>query len=276
MTKMKNQISVFIMDINNSSVDEKTGEELSNYLSEVVLLIEKWTDGIVTTQVKHRMGDEIILISENYSTAYTIAFYLSRIWKFKNNKPYFGLTFGDIEKNLVDVDVEGWIHPLVKNSRNANEALKNELVNRYQFNFELISKQDQLKDKSFMYEFESLINTLLSLQENYIFQQTKLQDLICTLHLIFMQQKKIASFLNRTAATISNHYKKGNCEEILNTFEQIQKVLISIQDKKLINGVERSTLTINEKLNQRIKKYLNEHIHDFFENEIIVKELKGR
>ena len=67
---MRNPVSIFIMDVSSSSVEENFGKELTSYLKEIVNWIEIWTEGIVKTKVKHRMGDEIILASNNYATAY--------------------------------------------------------------------------------------------------------------------------------------------------------------------------------------------------------------
>lgn len=267
---MKNPISVFIMDVSSSS-SENIGADMEQYLEDVVKWIKSWTSNVVNTKVKHRLGDEIIVVSEGYSTAYTIAFYISRIWKYKDNKPYFGISFGDIDKNIVEIDLEKWIHPLVKQARMANDNLKKETFNRGQFKFELDNlRNDEIEEKmipyennQFRYEFERLINTLLRLQYNYIVHQTKLQQLICSLYLVLMQQKKIALFLNRSPATISSHYRNGNCEEILSTFEEIQTVLLSIQRKTCFENADKA-ITENVELQKKIKEFIREDLETFF------------
>ena len=125
-------ISIFIMDVSRSSIIEKVGEELEFYLKDIVNWINVWTDDIVKIKISQRMGDAIFFIAENYATVYTIAFYISRIWKYKKHQPYFGLTFGTINKSLHEIDMETWIHPIVKKARMANDELKKETENRQQ------------------------------------------------------------------------------------------------------------------------------------------------
>ncbi len=134
---MGNPVSIFIMDVSGSSINENVGEELESYLRDIVSRVKVWTDGIVNIKISHRMGDEIFFIGENYATAYTIAFYISRIWKYKKHPPYFGLTFGTINKSLYEIDMETWIHPIVKKARIANDEIKKVKENRQQFKFEL-------------------------------------------------------------------------------------------------------------------------------------------
>ena len=99
--------------------------------------IAVWTKDITTTQVIHRSGDEIVVVSSGYATAYTLAFYISQIWAFKDHKPYFGLSFGEIQEDVNALDIETWIHPFMKQARYANDMLKHQEQNRDQFNFEL-------------------------------------------------------------------------------------------------------------------------------------------
>ncbi len=266
---MSNPVSIFIMDVSNSSKDDEFGQELTVYLKHIVECINEWTEGIVTTKVKHRMGDEILFISQNYTTAYTIAFYISRIWKYRENKPYFGLSFGDINIELENIDPDTWIHPLIKQARIANEIIKKESSNRTQFNFELDNIYDKnqetfdSQDKNYSFEFETLMNLLLKLQQTYINSQTELQELIFSLYIVFMQQKKIATLLGKSTATISSHFKKGNCEEIIVTFERIQKVLISLQKRNLSNE-DNDPLLINKELHNKIKNNLIANIEQYF------------
>ncbi|PEL14299.1 hypothetical protein [Bacillus sp. AFS017336] len=251
---MKTPVSIFIMDVSNSSYDEVFGQELSMYLKEIVEMINEWTDGVVKTIVKHRMGDEILLVSNHYSSAYVLAFYISRIWKYKDNQPYFGLTFGDINLELDEIDIETWIHPLLKKARLANESLKR-ISNRPKFSFKLTD----LNNENDLFEFEMMFNLLLTLQNTLIENQTEIQGIICSMYLIFMKQKKIASILDKTPATISSHFRKGNSGEILNTFEEIQLVLNSIQ--KRTNPKETQDLkTISNDLNIKIKSLISENI----------------
>ncbi len=266
---MNHPVSIFIMDVSNSSYEDEFGQELTLYLKEMVERINIWTNGIVKTKVKHRMGDEIFFISEHYSTAYTIAFYISRIWKYKNHKPYFGLSFGNISKKIEDIDTDTWIHPLVKQARMANDDIKKK-SNRQQFSFELdnVSNGKLVNtflqvDENYRYEFETLFNLLLRYQHTFIEKQTELQHLICSLFLILNQQKRIAAFLGKSPATISSHYKKGNCEEILAACNEIQTVLISLQNK-IYSENNNVTVEANRNLNEKIRTTINEDLDAFF------------
>jgi hypothetical protein len=53
---MNYPLSIFILDVSNSSVEER-GEELTNYLDEVVNWITMWTQNTGQMIVKHRSGD---------------------------------------------------------------------------------------------------------------------------------------------------------------------------------------------------------------------------
>jgi hypothetical protein len=255
---MKDPISIFILDVSNSST-EKMGEELTVYLDEVVDWITYWTKNIGPIQIKHRAGDEIIFVGPGYSTAYTIAFFVSRVWKYKDHMPYFGLAFGDIEKELKEVDLEKWIHPLIKQARYANDLIKQE-KNRMLFKFELdqfypSDGNPSLPYHQFRNEFETLINALLHLQLKFIQNQTDIQELVCSLFLILKQQKEIATLLGRTAPTISSHFKKGNSEEILDTFSKIISILHSLQVKAYPKRTIHPQDT-NENLTKSIRNHL--------------------
>jgi hypothetical protein len=260
---MNNPLSIFILDISNSSVEDR-GEELTNYLDEVVNWISTWTEAVGQIKVKHRSGDEIIFVGNGYATAFTIAFYISRLWRYKDHRPYFGLSFGDIDRELIDIDIEKWIHPLIKQARYANDLLKQE-QNRTQFNFEL----DQFYTNAtfaynkFRFEFEALINSLIKLQQKYIWNQTEIQGLVCSLYLILQQQKAIGTLLGKTAPTISSHFKKGNSEEILNTFIEIITILNSLEKKSY---PERNPKETNEKLNDSIRTHMKEKIRSLITN----------
>ncbi|WP_040208920.1 hypothetical protein [Neobacillus jeddahensis] len=255
-------ISIFILDVSNSSTNA-IGDELTAYLDELVNWINIWTKPLGTMKVKHRAGDEIIFVGYGYSTAYTIAFFISSIWKYHQYRPYFGLSFGDIEKELADLDIEKWIHPLIKQARYANDLLKQEQT-RQPFKFELDLFIQSQPNHPFLYnqfrkEFKSLFNTLLSLQHSLTQAQTNIQTLVCSAYLILQQQKAVGHLLNKTAPTISSHMKKGKCEEILHSFDELLIILNSLEKKTYpeeVNPKER-----NEQLIQSIRNYLKEHIN---------------
>ena len=228
---MTYQVSVFIMDVSNSSMED-IGDELSNYLHHLEERISIWTKDITTTKVIHRSGDEIVVISSGYATAYTLAFYISRIWKFKDHKPYFGLSFGDIQNDVSDLNIETWIHPLMKQARYSNDMLKQQEQHRAQFNFELddfSSKKSLEGYHLFRSQFETLLNAILKLQQDQINEQTDIQSLVCSLFLILNQQNKVSHYLGRSASTVSSHMKKGKCDSIISAFTDIVNVLNSLQ-----------------------------------------------
>ncbi|MDP4161831.1 MAG: hypothetical protein Q8898_01895 [Bacillota bacterium] len=263
---MNEPISIFILDVSNSSL-EKKGEELTLYLDELVNWIEIWTEDIGPIKIKHRAGDEIIFVGHGYSTAYTLAFFVSRVWKYKEHKPYFGLSFGDIDKSLAEIDIEKWIHPLIKQARYANDSLKQE-QSRPQFRFELDQFYSNEKNitsyNQFRAEFETLINTLLHLQQQYIRKQTEIQEQVCSLYLILQQQKAIGELLGRTAPTISSHFKKGFSEEILMSFKEIVSILISLEKKSYLkSGIDPSET--NKTLTHLIRNHLKANIKSMFD-----------
>ncbi|MEH7180423.1 hypothetical protein [Neobacillus vireti] len=251
---MNHPISIFILDVSNSSSSDK-GEELTNYLDEMVNWIHDWTECIEHCKVKHRAGDEIIFVGYGYSTAYILAFFISRIWKFKDHTPYFGLSFGDSDKELEEVDIEKWIHPLIKQARYANDLLKQE-QERPLFKFEL----DQFNQNTsffpynqFRNEFEVLINSLLRLQMSMMKEQTLIQEQVFTYYFILEQQKAVAVLLGKTAPTISSHYKKGKSEEIIKVFTELVTILNSLQEKSYKDKLEK---TNSESLMDSIRKHL--------------------
>jgi hypothetical protein len=257
---MQNPISLFIMDVSNSSAEDN-GEELSVYLDELVGWMTCWTKELGPNKVKHRSGDEIIFVGSGYSTAYIIAFYISQVWKFKDHKPYFGLSFGDIDKNLAEVDIEKWIHPLIKQARYANDLLKQEQI-RSIFKFELDQFYPSENSNHYSYhpfrsEFETLINTILNLQQSILRDQTDIQKEVCSLYLIFQQQKVVGNLLGKTPPTISSHYKKGKTEDILQSFNEIINILNSLQEK-LYFGRDTKAMENSKKLIDSMRDHLKE------------------
>jgi hypothetical protein len=253
---MNYPISIFILDVSNSSSPDM-GEKLTNYLDEMVHWINIWTENMGHCKVKHRAGDEIIFVGYGYSTAYILAFFISRIWKYKDHTPYFGLSFGDIDKELEHVDIEKWIHPIIKQARYANDLLKQEHV-RPPFKFELDQFYQELTSyHPFRYEFEVLINSLLRLQLTIMMEQTPIQEKVCTYYLILQQQKAVSKLLEKTAPTISSHFKKGKCEEILNVFNELILILNSLQER---SNPKKHGKAASESLLETIRTHLKENI----------------
>ncbi|CAM4001107.1 hypothetical protein [Mesobacillus thioparans] len=213
-------VSVFIMDVSDSS-SKGNGEALSSYLSKLESMIKSWDGQSGLVQVRHRAGDELIVLAEGYSTAFIIAFYISRIWKYRRNTPYYGLSFGSTEKSIDTIDIEKWIHPLVKQAREANDYLKKQ-KDRESFRFQSFDIEP---------EFLVMMNGMLSLQHVLSTQQTDIQRLVCSLYLIFGKQNAVADLLGRSAPTVYSHFKKGHSEQILQSFREIVGVLDSLEAK---------------------------------------------
>ena len=257
-------VSVFIMDVSNSS-KEDMGEELSAYLQNLTARITDWTKDITPLQIVHRSGDEVVVIADGYATAYTLAFYISRIWQFKEHKPYFGLSFGDIQTDVNNLNIETWIHPLMKQARYANDRLKNQTQDRVQFNFELDDFfSSQLEGYHlFRNQFEALLNTILKLQQDHINNQTDIQSIVCSLFLVLDQQNKVSQYMDRSASTVSSHLKKGNCEGINGAFHEIVTTLNSLQmDHESMS--EPNARIINEQLQNNIKYNVSNQLHHHF------------
>lgn len=256
---MNYPISIFILDVSNSSSMDM-GEELTNYLDEWVKWINIWTKDLVPCKVRHRAGDEIIFVGYGYSTSYILAFFISRVWKYREHPPYFGFSFGDSEKKLEEVDIEKWIHPLIKQARYANDLLKQEKV-RPPFKFELdqfYQGQPLYPYNQFRSEFELLINSLLRLQLTIMKEHTPIQEQVFTLYLILQQQKAVAKQLGKTAPTISSHFKKGKSDELINGFYELISILDSLQEKTYNHKPDKtnSPLLMESIRNHLIKNHI--------------------
>jgi hypothetical protein len=242
--------SVFIMDVSKSSSAE-FGENLSKYLDELEGLIKDWFEGYGPIQVKHRSGDEIIFLANGYSAAFVTAFFISRFWKFDDNKPYFGLAYGVIDKNVEGIDIEKWIHPLVKQARIANDSLKKQ-KERESF---LFQGNDQTP------ELQTLLNGMLKLQHALNAHQTDVQRLVCSLYLVYEKQNAVAELLKRSAPTIYSHFKKGHSEQLLGSYREIASVLDSLQAKEFEGLVKNNANLLEEKIRfevkGRVEKVLN-------------------
>ncbi|AOV07736.1 hypothetical protein [Sporosarcina ureilytica] len=251
---MSNKVSVFIMDVSNSS-EINAGGKLSKYLQDVVINLKDWVGKEFQVHVSHRAGDELVVVASGYASTYTLAFYLSRIWKFPEHKPYFGLSFGEIDDDIDSLNIETWIHPLMKQARVANELIKKQ-QNRVQFRFELHGTPDKSGFEIFNKQFETLLNTSLTLNQEQINEQTDIQSLVCSLYLIVGQQNKVSQYLGRSTSTISSHIKNGKADMILNAFYDIAHVLESLEEN---DGEGQSN-----KLQTNIRKNIITRLHDYF------------
>lgn len=254
---MGNEVSIFIMDVSNSS-KEDIGYELSDYLQQLNISIAYWTQSNVPTKAVHRAGDEMVVVSSGYASAYTLAFYLSRIWKFTDHPPYFGLSFGNIEEDLRSLNIETWIHPLMKQAREANDFLKRE-QKRMQFRFKLPDMSKAEGFEVYSKQFETLLNTSLRLKQEQMNRQTEIQSLVFSLYVMLGQQNKVSEYLGRTTPTISSHMKNGRSELILNAFNNITDVLHSLETD--------ASKHYADELQNIIRQQVVARLHDFFPRE---------
>ncbi|WP_423406990.1 hypothetical protein AABM38_14015 [Heyndrickxia sp. MSNUG] len=241
--------SIFIMDISKSSSAE-LGEKLSSYLSDIEEWINKWFHGYGHIQVRHRSGDELIFLAEGYATAFVTAFFISRLWKFENNKPYFGMAFGSIDKSIEEIDIEKWIHPVVKQARLANDFLKKQ-KERETFHFDL-------DGNIHVHELVTLLNGMLKLQNALSKQQTDVQRLVCSLYLVYEKQNVIAELLERSAPTIYSHYKKGHSELVLGSYQEVSRVLASLQTKEFGDATACNPDLLEGNIRKHVKGLLND------------------
>lgn len=243
---MTNEISVLIADVSEFSKEEM-GNELSNYLQQLKVNIAFWTQNIGTTKISHQSGDQLVIVSQGYATAHILAFYINQIWKYKEHPPLFGLSFGNIEEDLNSINIDTWIHPLIKQARKAKNDLKKK-KNKIQFRYALLDSEKE--------SIETLLNTSLTLQQEHMNGQTEIQSLVLSLYLILGQQNKVSQYLGRTTSTISSHMKQGKTEMILNTFSDIIKALNSLQRS-------RDPLLIDQ-LQLNIKQSVKSFLHNYF------------
>ncbi|CAG9623706.1 hypothetical protein [Sutcliffiella rhizosphaerae] len=242
---MAKPVSIFIMDVTNST---KNWNEIVKYLEEVETIIKGWTRGFPSVKVKHRLGDEIVCMMDHFSSAYIVAFYISQIWKYKKQPPYFGLTFGMVEDDFSSIDIDKWNHPIMRQARLANETIKQATNRRSMFLMPELAHQESTSIE--------MINLLLEYQHKMMSEQTDIQRSISRLYSILEEQKAIASIVKKSPSTISSHYKKGNCEIILKTKRTIQHTLNQLEQDSSGNVPHH----ITKELTTTIKKQLQKNI----------------
>lgn len=218
---MKQPISVFIMDVSNSTA-ENNWDELTAYLKVWEKTIGIWCKGVIPAKTKHRLGDEILFVGHHFFSAYMVAFYIDLHWKMENQRPYFGLAFDTIEGSIHDIDIEIWNHPVIKRARQANEKIKENKTRDTTISFSLV---EPTYDVDLLQGNEEILNLLNEHQELLLKNQTQMQQLICSLYSVFNEQRQIGKVIGKSPGTISSHYKKGNCDLIFKTFGALQRQL---------------------------------------------------
>ncbi|MCM3616061.1 hypothetical protein M3936_00565 [Sutcliffiella horikoshii] len=244
---MKKPVSIFIMDVTNSS---KNWNEITEYLEEIEGMAKMWTRGLPNAKVKHRLGDELVGIFDHFSSAYTLAFYISQFWKYREQPPYFGITFGMVDEDIKQINLDKWNHPLMGLARTANENIK-QSVQRTSM---VLLPENELLSKPSL----DMGNLLLTYQDKLMSEQTELQHLITMLFSILDEQKAIAKLVNKSPSTISSHYKKGNCEIILKTLKILQETLDHLEAAAIGNYPHN----ITKELTKTIKNQLHQNINN--------------
>lgn len=252
-------VSIFIMDVSKSSA-VSSGEELSAYLSEIEKYIKRWFQDYDSIQISHRSGDELIFLANGFSTAFVTAFFITRLWKFENNQPYFGLAFGSMSQSVESIEIEKWVHPLANLARIANDSLKNDHKSRGSFLFQTALSPRVQGLEFTTAEIGTLLNGMLKLQQALKDQQTDIQRLVCSLYSVYKRQNVVSEFLGRSAPTIYSHFKKGHCELILNSYREIADVLDSLQSKQFAD----STSNRSEMLESRIRNHIMDEVNQIF------------
>ncbi|UOE96206.1 transcriptional regulator [Alkalihalobacillus sp. LMS39] len=236
---MERPISIFLMDVSNST-SKNNWNEMTNYLNKLEKVIREWTKGCIFSFVKHRKGDEILFVAEGYTTAYIIAYYIKLFWKYTEQPPYFGVTFGDIDEDPCTIDIETWNHPLFKKARN---ALETEKSSGRSIGISVHLHPNFYYSPLEIENFESTLNLFIELQCTLVEEQTNAQRMVCLLYSLLNEQKKIANLLQKTPATISNHLKKGKAKLIIKTYYHILQQINKEEIKTAMNIKEQIVLT---------------------------------
>lgn len=241
---MGTAVSVFILDVTNSS-KFRNGQALSEYLSE-------WQDVIANNNtikiaVKHRMGDEIICVVEGYSNALVIANYMVYNWKYEDNMPYFGISFGVIEDNINTIDIDKWNNMLVKNARLANNLIKEDKTRTKLIEMNPLNKFENIE--------RQLINSILNLQSAAILKQTTKQREILGLYSLLRSQKEVALILNKSTSTVWEHFTVGKTDLILDASESLYDLLNS---KEIQLNPENKILEKQKKFEQELRRNIEQ------------------
>ncbi|MHB1682112.1 MAG: hypothetical protein ACYCYO_04690 [Bacilli bacterium] len=223
---MEYPVSLFIMDVADSSRID-TPDALAEYLDQTVGWIEELASQNKTTlsiRVKHRFGDEIILVAEEFTTAYTLAFFIKNFWRYQQNPPYFGLTVGSLSQSVAHLpDLDRWLHPMINTARVTLDELKET---------KSVSDRQWLlmnaSEPPLLHSVEET-NELLEIQDYLLKSQSTAQKTAGALYAVFQQQAQIASFLDKDPSTISRQLKAGAADLIVKIHRRIEHRLVELQ-----------------------------------------------
>lgn len=253
---MRNYASIFIMDVTNSSKFNKENE-LSEYLKYWTDLLKK-LDTFTNIKVKHRQGDEIICVVDDYFTAYILAFYMIIHWKYREHMPYFGISYGYFDEELNDIEI--WNNPMVKQARLGNDFIKSQSPR----NNLIALKKDQKENQYLL----SNINLIIEMQNNLIVNQTDKQREVLALHSLLESQKEIANYVKKTQATTSSHYTKGNVELIFKAYKTIVDHLKLTQIKSL-SGSEYQMDNLNQTIINKDVEIFTQKLKDILKANLL-------
>lgn len=263
-------ISVFTMDVSNSRKFNEPSK-LTDYLDSLVAVLkDSFSTSRSAVRIKHRFGDEILVVAEGYSAAYVVAFYIRQIWKYNMHLPYFGGVIGNIDIPLGDIrDIDGWNHPLVWSSREILDTLKAQNASSRVW-MKYATRNEHLK------ELVEDINLLLEIQNEFFKKQSQKEREVGLTFTVTDYQDYMARLFDKDPSTISRQVKSSRIELMLKINDSIIRKLTTeelvderIEDELADEIAVTSNLKIDYKLNHWknnwteaiLRKYLNDNIN---------------
>lgn len=216
----KHAISVFIMDVTDSS--SLSPNDVKDYLQTTVRRITQMAElSHMNIAVQQRLGDEVLLVGQGYTTAYVIAFWLMLTWKYEGHKPYFGVGCGDVAAEFpTSSELHEWNSPIVKVARVASDQLREQRPhNREWLKFGEFKRSQR---DSFLF---SMINEYVEIQDRFLKMHTSVERLVSFLRLVENRQDDIADRLGKSPSTISRQLKKSNIDLIVKIKQRISDML---------------------------------------------------
>jgi hypothetical protein len=254
---VKQAVSLFIMDVRGSSRMEDP-DDLTAYLEQLIEWMETWTDGVVAAKQKHRLGDEIIFIGEHFFSAYIVASAIKKFWIFDEHPPYFGLTYGYIDRRVEDIqDLDTWNHRLVKYARTAAEKLRKEPMDNWIL-FEREKGETEPLEQEWL--LTGILQSQIELHKVLVSQQTKQQNTVCSLFSVYRKQLDVARALGKTASTISNQMKQGLCDSILSMESTVEDILLALEHMDKANAELLLRQIDAKETKQKLHEAIREHL----------------
>lgn len=252
-------LSMFLMDVTGSSA--VTGDGLESYMNQMVQWMQRWTTGIAKTRVKYRRGDEIVFISENYSTAYILAFYIRCVWKMRDHAPYFGMSYGLSEFGIEDIhDLETWTHPMFKFARNALERLKQDKLGARRH----MCMQAGMWADPFAVEH---INHWLWMEQAWEKLQTPHQQHVYSLFAIHGVQNELAhNVLRRSPSTVSKLLERGHAHTLL----EISGIIEGLLNHQQVQSTDTDEFDVTQTFRASIRENIKRDLDTVFDQEPLI------